>query len=57
MNCTKRNRYHDPKIDHIIPVCLGGKTVLSNGQALCLMCHRVKTKFYNSPQLKGQINL
>ena len=30
--------------DHIIPWEDGGKTTLANGQAICLKCHRKKTR-------------
>ena len=29
--------------DHIIPICLGGKTVMNNMQLLCVQCHRNKS--------------
>lgn len=31
-------------VDHIIPRALGGKTTIENLQAICLECHRKKTK-------------
>ena len=30
--------------DHIIPWEDGGKTIVANGQAICLKCHREKTR-------------
>lgn len=33
-------------IDHIIERCLGGSHDLNNLQALCSMCHMVKTKYF-----------
>jgi len=33
----------DSEIDHIIPIKNGGKTILSNAQALCRNCHGYKT--------------
>ena len=33
----------DSEIDHIIPIKNGGKTVLSNAQALCRYCHGYKS--------------
>ena len=35
------------EIDHIIEFSLGGSDDLNNCQALCLNCHRVKTKRFN----------
>lgn len=37
--------------DHKIPWELGGKTIISNGQALCPTCHAIKT---NRDRLKIQ---
>lgn len=34
--------------DHIVPVSLGGETVVSNMQALCKPCHKDKTSFDGS---------
>ncbi len=31
------------EVDHIVPLADGGSNETSNLQALCLMCHRVKT--------------
>jgi 5-methylcytosine-specific restriction endonuclease McrA len=31
-------------LDHIIPIALGGKNELKNGQMLCIPCHTLKTK-------------
>ena len=31
------------EIDHIVELCIGGSNEDSNLQALCIMCHRVKT--------------
>lgn len=33
------------EIDHIIPIQEGGTNEIKNGQALCVSCHRVKTKY------------
>ena len=33
------------EIDHIIPIQEGGTNEIENGQALCVSCHRVKTKY------------
>lgn len=30
--------------DHIVPVTEGGEYVLSNGQAVCTPCHKIKTQ-------------
>ncbi|PZU37047.1 MAG: HNH endonuclease [Microbacterium sp.] len=30
--------------DHIIPVCEGGDDEMSNGQAVCPACHKIKTQ-------------
>lgn len=38
-------------IDHIIALCNGGVTEVQNGQALCLSCHRVKTRHDLNPRL------
>jgi 5-methylcytosine-specific restriction endonuclease McrA len=32
------------EVDHIIPWAAGGPTILSNLEALCLKCHRIKTR-------------
>ena len=32
------------EVDHYVPVALGGTNDLSNLQALCLPCHKVKTR-------------
>lgn len=29
--------------DHILPVELGGESIISNGRWLCVRCHKVKT--------------
>lgn len=34
----------DLQVDHVIPVCLGGKSIISNAQILCKSCHTIKTK-------------
>lgn len=39
-------------IDHIKPLCEGGTNETSNLQALCLMCHRVKSNRRSSEVLK-----
>lgn len=40
--------------DHIVPVSLGGKTVLSNLQALCKSCHIRKNSLDGSrPQTRA----
>ena len=33
----------DYHVDHIVEVCVGGSNLKSNGQALCVGCHRKKT--------------
>ena len=35
--------YSTADADHIIPVCLGGKTTMDNMQLLCVGCHRQKS--------------
>ena len=35
------------EIDHIIPIQERGTNEIENGQALCVCCHRVKTKYEN----------
>ncbi len=35
------------EIDHILEFCLGGSDELTNCQALCVNCHRVKTSRFN----------
>lgn len=39
------------EIDHIKPKHLGGKNSIKNGQALCLSCHAVKTKYERAKKL------
>ena len=36
------------EIDHIIPMCLGGKNILSNVQLLCSKCHKYKNRLDGS---------
>jgi 5-methylcytosine-specific restriction endonuclease McrA len=45
-NCPLDNKPFDEsgyEIDHIVELCNGGSNEDSNLQALCIMCHRVKT--------------
>ena len=49
-DCAKYN-YNKKKVvnnnsnfDHIVPIALGGKTILSNIQALCPKCHGLKLR-------------
>ena len=35
--------YSNTDADHIIPICLGGKTNMDNMQLLCISCHREKS--------------
>jgi len=38
-----------PEVDHIVPISKGGQALgLDNHQAICKMCHKVKTKVDNS---------
>lgn len=39
-------------LDHIIPLSLGGKNVVSNLQLLCVMCHRHKTALENERNIR-----
>jgi 5-methylcytosine-specific restriction endonuclease McrA len=44
--CPMDNKPFDEsgyEIDHIVELCKGGSNEDSNLQALCIMCHRVKT--------------
>ncbi len=48
-------------VDHIRPLCLGGKNNLNNYQGICHMCDKTKTgvidhkltKMYNNNELKS----
>ncbi len=32
------------ELDHVVPIALGGPDVLANLEALCVPCHKLKTK-------------
>ena len=38
--CNQKMRKQDAEINHIIPVCNGGRTVRSNLEGLCKKCHK-----------------
>jgi hypothetical protein len=42
--CGEVLTYDTCEADHIIPVALGGRTIIANGQALCHKCHLAKTR-------------
>lgn len=44
--------YANCDLDHIIPLSLGGKNILSNYQYLCVLCHRNKTGLENEKHIK-----
>lgn len=44
--------YSNCDADHIIPICIGGKTNVSNMQLLCCPCHRHKTALENKGSSK-----
>jgi 5-methylcytosine-specific restriction protein A len=42
--CLKRGRYTEAQeVDHVIPLASGGLDVVSNQQAICKPCHRIKS--------------
>ncbi len=42
--CAKRGIYTAAtEVDHIVNMASGGKDILSNKQAICRDCHRIKT--------------
>lgn len=50
--CGKAINLSGSQADHVIPFSYGGKTELSNGQALCIPCHSKKTE-----SMQNAINL
>lgn len=42
--CTEVFPEHKLECDHIIPLSMGGKDILTNTQTLCIPCHSEKTK-------------
>ena len=42
--CCKELLKADYQVDHIKPICKGGSSDISNGQALCPACHKKKTE-------------
>ena len=45
--------YH---VDHVLAICFGGTNHRTNGQALCVGCHKVKTQEENKMRLELQQN-
>ena len=43
--------YH---VDHVLAICFGGTNHRTNGQALCVGCHKVKTQEENKMRLELQ---
>jgi len=41
--CSARLKVGEGDADHILPVELGGESVIENGQWLCRVCHKGKT--------------
>lgn len=41
--CGAKLKVGEGEADHILPVILGGESVLENGQILCRICHIEKT--------------
>ena len=53
--------FETPSTDHLVPQSIGGTNDLSNGQVLCLICHKfthsVKAKSANSEKAKAKAML
>ena len=47
--CRLKGKLQEYDIDHVIPLCKGGKDDPSNFQAICPACHRRKTERDLSP--------
>jgi 5-methylcytosine-specific restriction protein A len=49
--CGKRLRFGDYHYDHDLPDFLGGEPTLENCRVLCIVCHKAKTRKFDTPRI------